>query len=108
MEKSKKSPKAKVIASKKQPHKISLGKEPKPKKDNKQNKQEKNIQKKKKTPKKQSDFEAEREKILAELTDDEYEELFYGNDIENMPHDIFDIYDEPVKEKRKMKIMKKV
>ena len=106
--KSKKSPKAKVIASKKQPHKISLGKEPKPKKDNKQNKQEKNIQKKKKTPKKQSDFEAEREKILAELTDDEYEELFYGNDIENMPHDIFDIYDEPVTEKENNEYLKKL
>ena len=106
--KSKKSPKAKVIASKKQPHKISLGKEPKTKKDNKQNKQEKNIQKKKKTPKKQSDFEAEREKILAELTDDEYEELFYGNDIENMPHDIFDIYDEPVTEKENNEYLKKL
>ena len=106
--KSKKSPKAKVIASKKQPHKISLGKEPKPKKDNKQNKQEKNIQKKKKTPKKQSDFEAEREKILSELTDDEYEELFYGNDIENMPHDIFDIYDEPVTEKENNEYLKKL
>ena len=77
----------------------------KPKKDIKA---QKKIQKKKKSPKKKTDLEMEREKILEELTEDEYEELLFGNNIENMPHDIFDTYEEPKTEKENNEYIKKL
>jgi hypothetical protein len=66
----------------------------------KKNKQKKNKnQKNKKNQKEEQNFELERDKLLAELTEDEYNELLFEDDIENMPHDIFDTYDEPQTEK---------
>ena len=56
----------------------------------------------------EDDFELQRDKILAELTEDEYDELVFGNDIENMPHDIFDTYDEPSTEKENKEYIKKL
>ena len=73
----------------------------------KKNKPKKNKnQKKKKNQKRDANFELEREKLLAELTDDEYDELVYGEDLENMPHDIFDTYDEPKTEKENNEYIK--
>ena len=69
---------------------------------------QKKIQKNKKAPKKKPDLEKEREKFLAELTEDEYDELIFGNDIENMPHDIFDTYEEPTTEKENNEYIKKL
>ena len=66
----------------------------------KKNTQKKNKnQKNKKNQKEEQNFELERDKLLAELTEDEYNELLFEEDIENMPHDIFDTYDEPQTEK---------
>ena len=65
-------------------------------------------QKNKKIQQNKTDFELERERILAELTDDEYDELVFGNDLENMPHDIFDTYDEPSTEKENNEYIKKL
>ena len=69
---------------------------------------QKKIQKNKKASKKKADPEKEREKFLSELTEDEYDELIFGNDIENMPHDIFDTYEEPITEKENNEYVKKL
>ena len=50
----------------------------------------------------------EKEKFLEDLTEEEYEELVFGNDIENMPHDIFDVYEEPKTEKENNEYIKKL
>ena len=51
----------------------------------------------KKTPKKKTKEEMDEEELLAELYgpgyDDDY--FFYENDLENLPHDEFDIYEIP-------------
>ncbi len=53
-------------------------------------------------------MEKEREKIFAELDEDDFEDLFYENDLENMPHDIFDIYDVPKTQKENQEYIKKL
>ena len=106
--KSKKTTKNKNSPTKKSPRKLRSPKKKidlQPKKDKKPQKKEK---KPKKIEEKQGDFELEREKILAELTEDEYDELVFGNDIENMPHDIFDTYEEPSTEKENKEYIKKL
>ena len=110
--KSKKTTKKKISPSKKSPHKQSSPK----KKIDLQPKNVKKPQRPKKKSKKierneeeeEDDFELQRDKILAELTEDEYDELVFGNDIENMPHDIFDTYDEPSTEKENKEYIKKL
>ena len=64
--------------------------------------------KKKKITKKKTNLEKEREKIFAELDEDDFEDLFYENDLENMPHDIFDIYDVPKTQKENQEYIKKL
>ena len=106
--KSKKPTKRKILSTTKKVRNLRSPKKTidlKPKKDKKA---QKKIQKKKKSPKKKTDLEMEREKILEELTEDEYEELLFGNNIENMPHDIFDTYEEPKTEKENNEYIKKL
>ena len=64
--------------------------------------------KKKKITKKKTNLEKEREKIFEKLDEDDFEDLFYENDLENMPHDIFDIYDVPKTQKENQEYIKKL
>jgi len=106
--KSKKPTKPKNQATKKKTRKLRSPKKItkiNPKRSKRQQNQPK---KNKKLQQNKTDFELERERILAELTDDEYDELVFGNDLENMPHDIFDTYDEPSTEKENNEYIKKL
>ena len=64
----------------------------------------------KKTPKKKTKEEMDEEELLAELYgpgyDDDY--FFYENDIENLPHDKFDIYEVPKTIKENEEYLKKL
>lgn len=106
--KSKKPNKQKDQSNKKKTRKLRSPKKIPDIKPKKSKRQQKQSQKNKKIRQNQTDFELERERILAELTEDEYDELVFGNDLENMPHDIFDTYDEPKTEKENNEYIKKL
>ena len=109
--KSKKTTKKKISPSKKSPHKQSSPKKKidlQPKNVKKPQRPKKKSKKIERNEEEEDDFELQRDKILAELTEDEYDELVFGNDIENMPHDIFDTYDEPSTEKENKEYIKKL
>lgn len=80
-----------------------------PKNQKKVNKKAKIIKnKKKKIAKKRNNLQRERERIFEELEEDDFEDLFYGNDINNMPHDIFDTYEVPLTEKENKEYIKRL
>lgn len=106
--KSKKPTKPKNQASKKKTRKLRSPKKITKINPKRSKRQQSQPQKNKKIQQNKTDFELERERILAELTDDEYDELVFGNDLENMPHDIFDTYDEPSTEKENNEYIKKL
>ena len=106
--KSKKPTKPKNQASKKKTRKLRSPKKITKINPKRSKRQQNQPQKNKKIQQNKTDFELERERILAELTDDEYDELVFGNDLENMPHDIFDTYDEPSTEKENNEYIKKL
>ena len=106
--KSKKPTKTKKRQNKKKTRRLRSPKKITDLKPKKLKKTQKNLKKKKNTQEKKDDFELERERILAELTEDEYEELLFENDLENMPHDVFDTYDEPKTEKENNEYIKKL
>ena len=72
--------------------------------------QKKNISKTKQTKAKKSKSKLENDKkqILSGLDQDDYEEFFFDNDIENMPHDSFETYDLPLTEKENKEYIKKL
>ena len=106
--KSKKHTKPKNQATKKKTRKLRSPKKITKINPKRSKRQQSQPQKNKKIQQNKTDFELERERILAELTDDEYDELVFGNDLENMPHDIFDTYDEPSTEKENNEYIKKL
>ena len=83
-------------------------------KDKKQVKKKKNakVKKMKKIPKKSKKENKEEEELLAELYGDDYDELqdyiLYENDAENLPHDKYDIYEEPKTIKENEAYLKKL
>ena len=105
--KSKKPTKRKRLTSPKNVQKLRSPKKITELKPKKQKKSPKKIIKKN-SPKKKSELELEKEKFLEDLTEEEYEELVFGNDIENMPRDIFDVYEEPKTEKENNEYTKKL
>ena len=106
--KTKKLTKKKKSPIKKSPHKLSTPKKKIDLQPKNVKKPKKVTKKPKKSKKQRDDFELDHAKILAELTEDEYDELVFGNDIENMPHDIFDTYEEPSTEKENKEYIKKL
>ena len=106
--KTKKLTKKKKSPIKKSPHKITTPKKKIDLQPKNVKKPKKVTKKPKKSKKQRDDFELDHAKILAELTEDEYDELVFGNDIENMPHDIFDTYEEPSTEKENKEYIKKL
>ena len=106
--KTKKLTKKKKSPIKKSPHKLSTPKKKIDLQPKNVKKPKKVTKKPKKSKKQRDDFELDHAKILAELTEDEYDELVFGNDIENMPHDIFDTYEEPLTEKENKEYIKKL
>lgn len=72
--------------------------------------QKKNISKTKQTKAKKSKSKLENDKkqILSGLDQDDYEDFFFDNDIENMPHDSFETYDLPLTEKENKEYIKKL
>ena len=83
------------------------------KKSTTQNKKKTKIKNIKKIPKK-TKKEKEEEELLAELYDDEYNDniiqdyYLYENNLENLPHDKFDIYEEPKTIKENEDYLKKL
>ena len=106
--KTKKLTKKKKSPIKKSPHKLSTPKKKIDLQPKNVKKPKKVTKKPKKSKKQRDDFELDHAKILAELTEDEYDELVFGNDIDNMPHDIFDTYEEPSTEKENKEYIKKL
>ena len=106
--KTKKLTKKKKSPIKKSPHKLSTPQKKIDLQPKNVKKPKKVTKKPKKSKKQRDDFELDHAKILAELTEDEYDELVFGNDIENMPHDIFDTYEEPSTEKENKEYIKKL
>ena len=106
--KTKKLTKKKKSPIKKSPHKLSTPQKKIDLQPKNVKKPKKVTKKPKKSKKQRDDFELDHAKILAELTEDEYDELVFGNDIDNMPHDIFDTYEEPSTEKENKEYIKKL